>query len=167
MNGFNHEYEHIYNIPSNQMRTMGPNYTNNLPLNQTIVMDSGYTNMHQPNSIDFNDIYSCQDPSKAFYQPPSQVSFPSGIGYLDNNNVYTGGNELMNTMPYGYVENNDLTGYISPSTYYPPPQTSVQTQSTSIPSNNAGMKTNTRNHVHVVIIMNADFNLEKLLSVIQ
>ena len=126
MNGFNHEYEHdIYNIPSNQMRMMGPNYTNSLPLNQTIVMDSGYANMHQPNSMDFNDIYSCQDPSKAFYQPPSQVSFPSGIGYLDNNNVYTGGNELMNTMPYGYVENNDLTSYNSPSVYCLPPQTTI------------------------------------------
>jgi len=168
MAGFNNQSineSYIYNIPSDQIHKTDSNYTNSLPLNQTILMDSGYTNINQPIS-DFNDIYSYHDPNKISHQPLCQTFFSTGTGYLDNNNVYTGGNELMNTTPYGYVGNNNLTNSTSPSIYYLPPQTLVQTPPASILSNNAGT-TNARSHAHVVIIMNADIDLERLLSIIQ
>ncbi|CAG8520384.1 9422_t:CDS:2 [Paraglomus brasilianum] len=119
--------------------------------------------MDQPIRMDYNDIHPYQDLSKALHQPPGQVFFPSGPGHFDNNDVYAGRNELINPTPYGYVENNDLTYYNSLPVYHPPPQPLAQTPSTSTPSNNAGMMTNSKSHVHVVIITNADIDLEQLL----
>ena len=137
---------------------MDSNYTNSLPLNQPICMDS-------------NGIYSyplCQ----AYLQPPSQVILPSDTP-LDNNNVYMGVNTQLNPAHYGYSTMNDgnrvnydLTDYNSPATHYYLPQTSGQTPPASTRPNNAGMTTNaTRGYV--VIIVRADINLERLLSIIQ
>ncbi|CAG8520426.1 9424_t:CDS:1 [Paraglomus brasilianum] len=170
MAGFNNQSIHenyAYNIPSHHLHRMDSTYTNGHPLNQTIIMDSGYANMDQPIRMDYNDIYPRQDPSKALQQPSGQAFFPPGTGHFDNNNVYAGRNEPTNATPYGYVENHDLTNYNSLPVYYPPPQALVQTPSTSTPPNNAGMTTNPRSHANIIIIMNADVNLERLLSVIQ
>ena len=135
--------------------------------------------------MDSNNVYSylpCQaSHSRPFCQAPSlptsQAFFPSDTSPLDNNGIDRGRNEPLNTRPYGYVENNgNRINYSTmnygltndnPSIRCSLPQTSNQTQSTSTFSNNASMKTNTASHGNVIIIINSNINLEKLLSIIQ
>ena len=125
----------------------------------TYNMDPNYTNANM-GSMDADDIY--------FHQPPSQVIFPSDTGHLDNNNVYAGVNTQQNSEYYGYsTTNDDLTDSNPPATHYHLPQTSGRIPPRFTRSNNAGMTTNATSHGYVVIIMNADISLERLLSIIQ
>ena len=153
---------YIYSTPSDQVLSMDSNHTNGLPLNQPI-MSSGYVDMDQPICMDSNGICSyplCQ----VYSQPPSQAILPSDTSPLDNNNVHTSGNTQSNPVHYGYsAMNDDLTNYI----HHPLPQTSGQTPPTSTRPYNTGMTTNTTSHGYVVIIVKADIDLGKLLSVIQ
>jgi len=57
--------------------------------------------------------------------------------------------------------------YNEPSIRCPLPQTLSQTPYTSTFSNNASMVTNATSHGQVIIIINADIDLDKLLSIIQ
>ncbi|CAG8611447.1 5183_t:CDS:1 [Paraglomus brasilianum] len=167
---------YTYSTPSDQVHSMDSNYTNTdgLPLNQ-LVMNSDCADMDQPICMGSNGIYSyplCQ----VYSQPPSQVIIPSNTGPFDNNNVYTGVNTQLNSAHYGYVDENrvnystmngDLTSYNPPAIQYPLPQTSGQIPPTPTRSNNAAMTTNATSHGYVIIIVKADINLERLLSIIQ
>jgi len=168
MAGVNNQSIHnnyTYSIPSDQGYYMDSNYTYSLPWDQMHYTDPDYANSLPPVSRGSNGIY---------LQPPSQVCFPSDTGPLDNNNISTSENEPFCTPPYGYVENNENRvnnsvlpmNYNSSNTVYSPfiYQTLGQMQSNYTFSNNASMMTC---HGQVIIIMNADIDLERLLSIIQ
>ncbi|CAG8509412.1 10765_t:CDS:1 [Paraglomus occultum] len=165
MTDFNNQsiYEsNSYSIPLDQMRSADTDYVGVLPSNQIPILNSNYANA---NSMDFND--AC------FYQSLSQDFRPSDIGPLDSNGIYMDVNESLSAERHEYVENNEnrindasmdyySNSDIEPSVRYLLPQTPDQAQSAAIFSNNAATS-----HRQVIIIMNADINLERLLSIIQ
>ena len=181
MAGFNNQsiYEsYTSNISSDQVCSMDSNHADSLHWNQTYSLDPDYANgcpLNQTVNSDPNVVYSYP----LGQQPSSQVFFSSNVGPLDNNNGYTDVNAQLNTTACGYVEHNDeinnpisptdynLTDYNSPAIHYPLPQTPVQTPSSSALANNTGITTNAASHGCVIIIMKADIDLEKLLSIIQ
>ncbi|CAG8534463.1 5824_t:CDS:1 [Paraglomus brasilianum] len=184
MASFNNQsiYEsYTSNISSDQAYSMDSNHADSLHWDQTYSTDPNSANSrpwdHTINS-DPNAVYSYP-----LGQQPSNQVFSSFTGSLDSNNVYADVNVQLNTTPYGYVEQNEdqiinpnpisptdynLTDYNSPAIHYPLPQTLIQTPPTSTLANNTGIMTNaTSHHGCVIIIMKADINLEKLLSIIQ
>ena len=129
MEGFNNESSnesYTYSIPPDLTHSMDSNYRGSLPLHRTIIRDSGHA------SIDSNNIH--------FYQPSSQVIFPSDTTSLNYNGVYTDGNKPLNT---AYFQNSgnrvnypkinyNLNDRNAPFVSYPTPQTLVHTPSTSV-----------------------------------
>jgi len=153
----NPNYIYYYNLPWDQTHGTNPDYANSLPLNQTFNRGS--------NGI--------------FLQPPNQVFSSPNPAPHGNNNMSTSENEPFYNLPYGYVENNEhqvnnqvpSTNYNSNNTIHSPfiYQTLAQTPSAPTYPNNAAadMVPNATSHGCVIIIMNANVNLERLLSVIQ
>ncbi|CAG8569532.1 10680_t:CDS:1 [Paraglomus brasilianum] len=192
--GFNNESineSYTYSISSDQVHSMDSSSTDNLPLNQTIITDSGHANM---SSMDSNDIYFYQPPSQAIF--PSDTGLldytynndsTDGNGPLNSENRvnYSTINYNLNdcnpsSVSYPIVQliqtpsrssallsNYDLNNNREPSIRHSLSQTVGQTQSTPTFSNNASMMTNATSHRQVIIIMNADINVERLLSIIQ
>ena len=153
----NHSNYEAY-TSSDQMHNMDSNYADSLPLDQTA-------------GVDFSDVYSYPH-----FQAPTQPSSQASFLVDSNNNVCMG----VNPAHYGYVEQNGnpvndtvppinytLRNYNPPSIHYPLPQALNQTPANTTLSNNAGMMRNATNYGCVIIIMKADINLEKLLSIIQ
>ena len=162
MTGVNNQTNYgsyTYGIPLDQMYVVDSNYTNSPPLDDVHSMDSNYANSLPLVGGEFSNNYS-YPLFQASTQPTNQAAFL----WDANNNMYTGGNEQLNATPYEYVENNE--NQVN-NLYYPPPNSLVQASSTSTLSNNSGMITNATNHGCIVIVMKADANLERLLSIIQ
>ena len=101
--------------------------------------------------------------SYPLFQASTQPSNQAAFLWDANNNIYVGGNEQLNPTSYGYVRNNE--NRVNNSFF--PPHSLVQTSSTSALANNSGMITNATSHGCIIIIMKADANLERLLSIIQ
>ncbi|CAG8655258.1 9026_t:CDS:1 [Paraglomus brasilianum] len=158
-------------------QTNNGSYANDIPSDQMYVVDANglpLDRVHSnSNSMDANSIPLDQTVGGEFsnnysYQPLFQAS-SSQAAFLwnTNDNIHTRGNEQLNTTSYGYVENNENLVNNSSSIYYPPSNSIVQALSTSTLSNNSGMTTNATSHGCIVIVMKADANLERLLSIIQ
>ena len=186
---------YTYNISFGQVQNMNSNYTDNLPLNPTIFMDSGRANMDSIDSNDIH-FYQAPNqaifPSDTGFLDYDNVSAdgnePLNTAYGDVGNSENGVN--YSTMNYnsnnynssfvsypihqtlvqtpstssGFPTDYDLNSYGGPSIHRPLSQTSEQT---STFSNNASMVTSATSHGQVIIIVNADIDLEKLLFTIQ
>ena len=175
VNDQSNQENYAYSIPFNHMRSMDPNH------DQMRSMPLDYVNYANCPLLDptINNATYFYPLGQASFQPPSQEPFSSVTGLFDHNGIFIGVNEpLLNTTHYGYTENNEnrVSGSIiamndnlindnPPSVYYTLSHSSVQAPPTR--SNNASMTTNAASHGQVIIIMNADINVERLLSIIQ
>ena len=168
MAGVNNQSSHSYTSSnsSDQGYYTEPNCTYSLPYG---------TDPDYANSLLLDQTMNRGSNGNSF-QPPNHVFFSSGPGPHDHHNIPTSENEPFYNPPYVYVENENQANnsvppmnYNSSNTVHSPftYQTLAQTPPAPTYPNNAGMVPNATNHGCVIIIMNANINLERLLSIVQ